>query len=240
MGAADWRTDRVGAPVLAKSIGPVDVSGRVVWVGAGDGPQRYLLDRVSIEGLAREETPERVRLSVRSAVPDGVAAPGSWLAALASLRPPPAPAEPGAWDFARQAWFQRIGGVGFVYGAPTPLAAPAGEGGGMLSLLSQVRHWVSARILEHTTPSAGPFAAALLTGDRSAIEKTKLQAMRDSGLAHLLAISGLHVGLVAGFIFFAARGLLAAIEPVALRMPIKKWRRDARCWGQRRTCFCRA
>ena len=221
--AADWRTDRVGAPVLAKSIGPVDVSGRVVWVGAGDGPQRYLLDRVSIEGLAREETPERVRLSVRSAVPDGVAAPGSWLAALASLRPPPAPAEPGAWDFARQAWFQRIGGVGFVYGAPTPLAAPAGEGGGMLSLLSQVRHWVSARILEHTTPSAGPFAAALLTGDRSAIEKTKLQAMRDSGLAHLLAISGLHVGLVAGFIFFAARGLLATIEPVALRMPIKKW-----------------
>ena len=47
--------------------------------------------------------------------------------------------------------------------------------------------------------------------------------MRDSGLAHLLAISGLHVGLVAGFIFFTARGLLALIEPVALRMRIKKW-----------------
>ena len=221
--AADWRTDRVSAPVLAEPIGPVDVSGRVVWVGAGDGPQRYLLDRVSIERLAPEETPVRVRLSVRGAVPDGVAAPGSWLAALASLRPPPAPAEPGAWDFARQAWFQRIGGVGFVYGAPEPMAAPEGAGGGLLSPLSQVRHWVSARILAHTTPSAGPFAAALLTGDRSAIEKTTLQAMRDSGLAHLLAISGLHVGLVAGFIFFATRGLLALIEPVALRRPIKKW-----------------
>ena len=221
--AADWRTDRVSAPVLAGPIGPTDVSGRVVWVGAGDGPQRYLLDRVIIEGLAPEETPERVRLSARSTGPDGLASPGTWLMARASLRPPPAPAEPGAWDFARQAWFLRIGAVGFAYGAPAPLAAPESEGGGLLSLLSQVRHWVSARILAHTTASAGPFAAALLTGDRSAIEKKTLRAMRDSGLAHLLAISGLHVGLVAGFIFFAARGLLALIEPVALRMPIKKW-----------------
>ena len=220
--AADWRSDRVSAPVLADAIGPVDVSGRVVWVGAGDGPQRYLLDRVSIEDLAPAETPAKIRLSVR-ADPDGLASPGSWLTALASLRPPPAPAEPGAWDFARQAWFQRIGAVGFVYGAPAPLAAPEGEGSGLLPLLSQVRHWVSARILAHTTPSAGPFAAALLTGDRSAIEKTTLQAMRDSGLAHLLAISGLHVGLIAGFIFFATRGLLALIEPLALRAPIKKW-----------------
>ena len=221
--AADWRTDRVSAPVLAGPIGPTDVSGRVVWVGAGDGPQRYLLDRVIIEGLAPEETPERVRLSARSTGPDGLASPGTWLMARASLRPPPAPAEPGAWDFARQAWFLRIGAVGFAYGAPAPLAAPDGEGGSLLSLLSQARHWVSARILAHTTASAGPFAAALLTGDRSAIEKKTLRAMRDSGLAHLLAISGLHVGLVAGFIFFAARGLLALIEPVALRMPIKKW-----------------
>ena len=101
--AADWRSDRLTAPVLAAPIGPVDVFGRVVWVGAGEGPQRYLLDRVTIEGLAPDETPAKVRLSVRSSGPDGMAAPGSWLTALASLRPPPPPAEPDAWDFARQA-----------------------------------------------------------------------------------------------------------------------------------------
>ncbi len=220
--AADWRSDRVSAPVLAGPTGPVDVSGRVVWVGAGEGTQRYLLDRVTIEDLAPAETPEKVRLSVRRS-DDDLASPGTWLRALASLRPPPAPAEPGAWDFGRQAWFQRIGAVGFVYGAPKPMAAPEGEGGGPLSFLSRVRHWVSSRILADTSPSAGPFATALLTGDRSAIEKTALKAMRDSGLAHLLAISGLHVGLIAGFIFFSTRGLLALIEPVALRAPIKKW-----------------
>ena len=234
--AADWRSERVSAPVLSNSTGPVDVSGRVVWVGAGDGPQRYLLDRVTIEGLAPEETPAKVRLSVRRAGTDDLASPGSWLSALASLRPPPAPAEPGAWDFARQAWFQRIGAVGFVYGAPSPMAAPEGKSGGLLSLLSQVRHWVSSRILVQASPSAGPFATALLTGDRSAIEKTALQAMRDAGLAHLLAISGLHVGLIAGFIFFATRGLLALIEPLALRAPIKKWAAPAHWWAPRHTC----
>ncbi len=229
--AADWRTERVRAPVLAEAVGPAEVSGRVVWVGAGEGPQRYLLDRVRIEGLAPAETPERVRISVRNPGAGGTIAPGSRLAARASLRPPPAPAEPGAWDFARQAWFQRIGAVGFAYGAPEPVAAAAGEEGGWLSLLSGIRHWVSARILAHAAPSSGPFAAALLTGDRSAIEDSALKAMRDSGLAHLLAISGLHVGLVAGFIFFAIRALLALIEPVALRAPIKKWAAAAALLG---------
>ena len=229
--AADWRTERVRAPVLANPIGPTAVSGRVVWVGAGDGPQRYLLDHVRIEGLAPAETPAQVRLSVRSTGPETRAPPGSWLSARASLRPPPPPSQPGAWDFARQAWFQRIGAVGFAYGAPTPMAAPSGQDRGWLSLLSQVRHWVSARILDRSTPSAGPFAAALLTGDRSAIESSALGAMRDSGLAHLLAISGLHVGLVAGFIFFAIRALLALLEPVALRAPIKKWAAAAALFG---------
>ena len=188
--AADWRTERVRAPVLAEPVGPTEVSGRVVWVGAGAGPQRYLLDRVSIAGLATAETPARVRISVQRTDPDAAASPGGWLTARASLRPPPTPAEPGAWDFARQAWFQRIGAVGFSYGAPVAVAAPAGEGNGLLSLLSAIRHWVSARVLAQSTPSAGPFAAALLTGDRSAIADATVGALRDSGLAHLLAISG--------------------------------------------------
>ena len=229
--AADWRTERVRAPVLAEEIEYTHVSGRVVWVGAGAGPQRYLLDRVRIEGLAPAETPGRVRLSVRRAGPGAVPAPGSWLRARASLRPPPGPAEPGAWDFARQAWFQRIGAVGFTYGAPEPIAAPAGESGGRFALLSPIRQRVSARILAHAAPSAGAFAAALLTGDRSAIEDKTLRALRDSGLAHLLAISGLHMGLVAGFIFFASRGLLALVEPLALRAPIKKWAAAASLLG---------
>src|SRR5690606_26786659 len=70
---------------------------------------------------------------------------------------------------------------------------------------------------------AGAMAAALLTGQRTAIPESDMQAMRDSGLAHLIAISGLNIGLVAGIIFVAVRALLAAVGPLALRYPIKKW-----------------
>jgi competence protein ComEC len=70
----------------------------------------------------------------------------------------------------------------------------------------------------------GPVAAALMTGERRAIPKESLASMRDSGLAHLLAISGLYIGLVTGLLFFAIRLALVLIEPVALRYPIKKVR----------------
>ena len=69
----------------------------------------------------------------------------------------------------------------------------------------------------------GAVAAALVTGDRSAISRDTLSAMRDSGLAHLLAISGLHMGLVAAILFFGLRTLLALSERLALFYPIKKW-----------------
>ena len=162
---ADWRTERVSAPVLGEPIGPVDVSGRVVWVGAGDGPPalpaRPRAHRApGPGGNAPRACASACAARARTASPR----PDRGSRRSPRSRPPPAPAEPGAWDFARQAWFQRIGAVGFVYGAPQPMAVPEGEGGGLLSLLSQIRHWVSARILAHTTtPSAGPFAAALLT-----------------------------------------------------------------------------
>ncbi len=68
-----------------------------------------------------------------------------------------------------------------------------------------------------------PFAFAGLTGERGAIPEWVMRAMRDSGLAHLLAISGLHVGLVAGLLFFGVRALLALVPALALRYPIKKW-----------------
>ncbi len=221
---ADLRTERVRAPVLEAELGPTPLTGRVVWVGAGEGRQRYLLDNVRIPGLAAEVTPARVRITAYRAPEGGMSLPGTWLRALVKLRPPPGPAEPGAWDFARQAWFERIGAMGFSYGAPEATAPPPGEGaGGALAWLSAIRHHVSARILERAPEGTGPMAAALLTGDRSAIEAPALRAMRDSGLAHLLAISGLHIGLVAGLVFFALRLMLALWEPVALRQPIKKW-----------------
>ena len=93
--------------------------------------------------------------------------------------------------------------------------------------LERLRENVGARIRagigDEKGGAAAPLAAALLIGDRAGIPAPVMDAMRDSGLAHLIAISGLNFALVAGMLFFVVRGLLCLIEPLALNYPIKKW-----------------
>lgn len=182
-----------------------------------------MLDHVSIRGLDAGETPAQVRVTLRGSE---VAAftPGQWVEFLGALSPPPEPSAPGAYDFARQAYFKRLGGLGFAFGSATVIDPPAGQDSGDLALaVGEMRQAVTERVLAGLSGQAGAVAAALLTGERGAIAKDVLAAMRDAGLAHLLAISGLHIGLFAGILFFVSRALLALWEPVALRYPIKKW-----------------
>ncbi len=221
--AAQWRTETVAAPVQSKRLGPVAVSGRVVAVEARPTGRRLTLEDLGIDRLATEKTPHRVRVVVRSAAGDVVVA-GDWLTLRAVLLPPPGPAAPGAFDFARRAWFQRLGAVGYAVSAPRILAPPSDAASVSWSArVAGLRQAIADRVRTALPGSSGAVAAALMTGDRGAIPEHVLDAMRDSGLAHLLAISGLHIGMVAGIVFFACRGMLAMIEPVALRYPIKKW-----------------
>jgi competence protein ComEC len=205
--------------VLEKRIGPVRLEGRVVAEQRRAKGRRILLDRPVIQRLAPERTPERVRVTVR-AMPDG-ARPGDRVTVRAILAPPPSPAAPGAFDFQRRAYFERLGAVGFSV-SPVRLVRH-GPPDSIGLAVQRLRQHVTARILGALDAPAGAVAAALMTGERGAIPEPVLQAMRDAGLAHLLAISGLHIGLVAGILFFAVRFALAAVPAVALRYPVKKW-----------------
>ncbi|MGP1358508.1 ComEC/Rec2 family competence protein, partial [Roseicyclus sp.] len=69
----------------------------------------------------------------------------------------------------------------------------------------------------------GAFAAAVLTGDRSGLEAGPVEDMRDANIAHLLAISGLHMGLLTGVVYGGLRLALALVPYLALRYPIRKW-----------------
>lgn len=141
--------------------------------------------------------------------------------------PPPPRVAPGAFDFQRQSYFRNLGAMGFTYGDPEAAASP-GEKASVGGLKWRLRiETVCQAVFEGVRGSlegpTGGVAAALLTGKRGAISQEFMQAMRDSGLAHLLAISGLHLGLFARALFFIGRAGLATIPAVALRDPIKKW-----------------
>ena len=210
----------VSAPVLERQVGPVAVSGRVIRVEPQEKGYRLTLDRIAIERFGPDRIAERVRISVRARGDSPM--PGDTVLVRAILQPPPSPSMPGGYDFARKAWFERIGAVGFALGAVTVTEKPAGSSWriGLAGLRLDLTRRIAAGVGDRE--GIAPVATALMTGERRAIPEETLADMRDSGLAHLLAISGLHIGLVAGLLFFAVRLGLAAIEPVALRYPIKK------------------
>jgi competence protein ComEC len=135
----------------------------------------------------------------------------------AHLTPPAGPVEPGGFDFRRHAWFQRIGAVGYTRVPVLALADAAGA-----QRLFRTRMALAAHVRDRLPGQTGAFAAAIMTGDRSGLSQGTLEDMRLSNLAHLLAISGLHMGLLAGFVFAAMRLALAAVPRVALAWPIKK------------------
>lgn len=215
---AQWRTAMVAHPVLERPTGLVRLQGRVAEVELlAEGGQRVLLDdvRVEVEGPA----PRRVRLRLRE---DMDLAVGCRIAVTAQLIPPPQPSAPGAFDFARHAWFQELGAIGTMRGRPQIL--DEGEGQGAWATLNELRRVIARRILDLLPKDgSGAVAAALVTGETGAIPRKVLDDYRDSGLAHILSISGLHMGLAAGLVFFVVRGGLALVPAVALRRPIKKW-----------------
>ena len=127
---------------------------------------------------------------------------------------------PGAYDFQRRAWFDRLGGVGYAQGPLRPLE---GEAPATWRLwLAALRADMSERIMAALPGRTGGIAAAIITGETHAIPEADAQAFRDAGLAHILVIAGLHMGLVAGLAFFAVRTGLALVPWVALRFNTKK------------------
>jgi competence protein ComEC len=232
-GLAKLRTIAAAAPVLESRVGPATVSGVVVAVEPWQNGARVILAQPHISRIAPDKTPERVRIRLTRHTPTPVI--GQTVKLRAMLMPPTPPALPGAYDFGRQAFFQGIGGVGYaVSRARVVEAAPAD-----LGLAADFRVWIEGlrqsmnRAVMTLLPGAsGAMSAALITGDQSAIPADVMDAMRDAGLAHLLAISGFNVALVASVLFFGTRLLLVVVgtAPIwgaangwALRQPIKKW-----------------
>jgi competence protein ComEC len=162
--------------------------------------------------------PRRVRLRLR---PEDPAMPqtGDILRLRARLSPPEPPAWPGGWDVQRDAWFAGLGAYGYALTRTTTLAhaAPAGWG----ARLQALREAIAARIASVLPDDRGAICATLLTGMTAAIPEADRTAFRDSGLAHLLAIAGLHIGIVMGLVFGAVRATLAAWERAALHWPTK-------------------
>jgi competence protein ComEC len=220
---AKHRADSVAAPVLTHRMSPSVVEGRVEWPQLHGKGVRVVLTLTALGHLKPDRMPARARISIRSGADN--LKPGDWIRLRAVLLPPPEPAAPGDYDFGRAAYFLRIGAVGFAYGKPAiiPAARPSRFWERVTTAVELMRWRVSARIHSVLPGSIGGIGAALITGDRGGISDEDESALRDAGLAHVLAIAGLHMALVGLGLFWAVRALLALFPFIALTQPIKKW-----------------
>jgi competence protein ComEC len=219
---ATLRTRISAAPVLDKKT-YVTARGWVEEARTGrKGWQKLLIRLATIDGRPASKTPYRVRVSSR--IKNVRLLAGDAVSFKAILMPPPDPVRPGGFDYARMAWFQRIGATGFLVSAPSkvPLAG-AGVWLGLKIAIERWRRGVSQKIMAALPGWRGAVATALVTGERSAVPMKLRQRLRDAGLAHLLAISGLHMALFGGALFVLVRALLALSPALALSFPIKKW-----------------
>ncbi len=206
-------------PMLQRHVGPTAVSGRVVDIDLMEKGRRIVIDADPLSGIEPRDQPRRLRVHIPPSSDE--LNPGDRVSLKAMLYPVPAQILPGGRDFQRELYFAGIGGVGYTFGAAHRVAGPDSEGGWREDL-RQLRTEMTRRITAILPGSTGGVASALITGKRGAITEEVKQAFRDTGLSHLLAIAGLHLGLVGAFVFFAVRGGLALIPPIALRYPIKK------------------
>ena len=214
--ALAWgRSVQVAAPVLAHAE-VASVSGRIVTVEPLPAREAVRLT-IATDGAAGLPTQVRINLDA-DAAPAGIAA-GARVAVRARLVPPPPAAVPGAYDFARVAWFQGLGATGKALG-PMTITAPAPPRGGFAVWLDRQRLALTGHIERQLAGSTGGVAAAFVTGDTGAITLDDSEAMRRSGLAHLLSISGLHVAAVIAATMFLTLRVLALSPWLALRAPL--------------------
>ncbi len=215
---ATLRTATVDAPILRKTLYHRIVEGRIDDIQLKEKGQRFVLSDVSIERVQAKTTPHRISITHKQLTPDLQV--GDRIKVRAILFSPPSPVMPGAYDFARVFYYDRLGAVG--YAPQTPELIESVPPDSFRPWLNRLRLGLAERIGASMPEGHGAVATALMVGEASQIPEDIKDAMRDSGLYHILSISGLHMSLAAGLIYAAARFLLCLYMPLAQRIPVKK------------------
>ena len=215
------RTARVAAPIVPR-IGIGELTGFVEEVDLRRAGARFILRVASAEGFPDDVMPARVRLTTRG---DPNFSAGDFIAFKARLMPPARAALPGGYDFARDAFFARIGGVGNALGRIETMSPPEQA---PLSLrffasVDRMRNALAMRVYRIIEGDAGTIAAAMVTGKRDLLSEDAKNLIRRAGIFHIITISGVQMTLVAGIFFVGFRRLLAMSQTLALNYPIKKW-----------------
>lgn len=223
LGFARFETWRAQGVMLGSGISTF-VTGRVARVEhQASGRVRLTIDVAATARPTLRHAPGRIRVTAR-AIPDGLRA-GDGVEGVVRLLPHSGPVRPHGYDFAFEAHMDGIGATGFFLSGPLRT-----DPGGAIPLrarladaIANLRKAIAERIATRIDEPEAAIAAALVAGVRVGIPDEANEALRKTGLAHVLSISGLHMALVAGTVLLVLRAGFALMPGFASRHPVKKY-----------------
>jgi competence protein ComEC len=217
---AKFRADLVATPMLRGPVNGVEAAGYVAdLITRSNGAKNVIVALSQASAVPADEMPRRVRLYATS---PGDIQIGDYITFKAYLAPLPRPVDPGGFDFGRMLYFQSIGAGGRILGEPVVEPRPIPLNLEYRRVFRAIRAAISNRITTAIPGPVGRLADSMVSGERSGIPTEINTSLQISGLAHIISISGLHMSMVAGGVFWAVRALLALLPGIALRFPIKK------------------
>ncbi|MDR1267100.1 MAG: ComEC/Rec2 family competence protein [Holosporales bacterium] len=221
---AATHTAHVHTTLLYRTFQNLTLEGEIQAVETTPRGMRLTLAQVHFLDSRPIPPMQKVGITWRGALPLPGLLPGRWIRGRVTLLPIQPPVAPGSFDFRRHSFFQGLSSRGFLIAPPTLLEkAPPGERPSSLRLwMARVRLAIYRRIESGLPPDEAAIASALIVGEKAQISQTIRQNFSDSGTAHILAISGLHMTLVGGLFFLVFRMLCCGIPSLAFRPQAKK------------------
>ncbi|MBR4927114.1 MAG: ComEC/Rec2 family competence protein, partial [Alphaproteobacteria bacterium] len=195
-----------------------EVSGTIYRVEPRTDGWRITLENVIIDGIAPKDTPARIRLNYKSKEPTFFV--GDTIKGYAHLVPPMLPMQEGAYDFSRAAWYMQLGAVGRL----TELTEykKTATSSSLRVWFERIRSYISNRVQQILPPDSAAIAVPLIIGDQGLVTPYQYELYRISGIIHVLSVSGFHLTLLAGLVFFLIRGFFALMPALASYINTKK------------------
>ena len=216
--AVDVRIRNVYTPIINQETKIVNIKAKVDAIINKEKDVRLVLSHIESRNL--EVTPKKIRLVVKTKIPSDLNV-GDKIKTIAKLDKPPLPAIPYGYDFAKLSYFQSIGGIGYTLSKITII--DKAQERNWNHYIENIRKYIFDKFTRNMDFPNGDIASALTVGKRDSIDKQTIENIRKSGLAHLLAISGLHLSLVTGIIFASTRTIFASSESLTLNYNTKKF-----------------
>ncbi|WP_353274515.1 ComEC/Rec2 family competence protein [Wolbachia endosymbiont (group B) of Hofmannophila pseudospretella] len=213
--ASKFRTDSVNTHILDKERYVKDIVATVKDINNKGSYEQFLLYEIKNTKFKLDN----IRISVRTKAEEGIKI-GDQVKLSAKLFPPKIAPSEYAYDFARIAYYQKISATGFA--TSKIVLYKKAEARKFQEYIESFRQYIYENLQQNTKKPHADIISALLIGKKDGIDQKTMNAIRDSGIAHLFAISGLHLSFVAGLFFIVFRNLFAISETLTLKYNTKK------------------